>query len=256
MDKFSLASLLEGVRDAKVAVEEAVDRLRHLPYEDLGLAKVDHHRGLRHGFPEVVMAEGKTPDQLVAILKAMDKAGHDILATRASKEHARAVKERLSGFKHDPVSRTITKRGKKAGGEGGGTVLIVTAGTSDIPVSEEAAVTARMMGHKVETLYDVGVAGIHRLLDRVDLLRAADVIIVCAGMEGALASVVGGLVDKPVIGVPTSTGYGASFKGVSALLGMLNSCAANVTVVNIDNGFGAAYTAGMICRVRRAKEKK
>ena len=257
MDKFNLTNLLEGVRDAKVAVEDALDRLRHLPYEDIGSAKVDHHRGLRQGFPEVVLAEGKTPEQVVSILRAMDKAGHHILATRASKEHARAVKEHLKGFKYEPVSRTITKRGRKPGAESSGTILIVTAGTADIPVSEEAAVTARMMGNKVVTLYDVGVAGIHRLLDRVDLLRDADVIIVCAGMEGALASVVGGLVDKPVIGVPTSAaGYGASFKGVSALLGMLNSCAANVTVVNIDNGFGAAYTAGMICKVRRGKEKK
>jgi len=249
MDKRKLEKLLEQVRAGKLSVGTAMRRLKHFPYEDLGLAKIDHHRGLRHGFPEVVLAEGKTHAQLTAILARMDRAGHDILVTRVSEAQARAVKKKLAGFKYDRVSRTLTKAKGRRRILGRGVILVVSAGTSDIPVAEEAAVTARLMGNEVETLYDVGVAGIHRLLDKTDALERAGVIIVCAGMEGALASVVGGLVDRPVIGVPTSVGYGASFGGVGALLGMLNSCAANVTVVNIDNGFGAAYVASLINRL-------
>ena len=228
--------------------DEAVERLRHLPFEELGFAKVDHHRALRVGVPEVIFGPGKTPANLAAIFSKLAARGGNVLATRATPEQFAAVKKKVRGAKYRELARAIvlqrdsTKTGK-------GLVVVVSAGTSDIPVAEEALVTAEVMGNDVEHVYDVGVAGIHRLLAHGDTLSRARVIIVCAGMEGALPSVVGGLVGVPVIAVPTSVGYGASFKGVTALLGMLNSCASNVSVVNIDNGFGAGYVASMINRL-------
>lgn len=212
----------------------------------MGFATVDHHRQIRHGFPEVIFGEGKTPLQVRDIAHAIVKRGSILLVTRASPAHYSAVRKRVRSAAYNPVARTITANTAGTVRRGGGTILVVTAGTSDIPVAEEACVTATVMGHPVERLFDVGVAGIHRLLLQGEKLRQAAVIIVVAGMEGALASVVGGLVSVPVIAVPTSIGYGANFGGLSALLGMLNSCAAGVTVVNIDNGFGAGYAAALI----------
>lgn len=248
-----LHRLLEEVRSGKLSSEKAVARLKHLPFEDLGFAKVDHHRALRQGFAEVVFGKGKTPGQVAEIVRAMLRqkaARQNILVTRADAKIFSAVKrvksERAARF--HPLSGVITiENSKEISGKG--TIFIVSAGTSDIPVAEEALLTARMMGNRVEYLWDVGVAGIHRLLEHREKLAHARVIICVAGMEGALPSVVGGLVAVPVIAVPTSTGYGASFGGVAALLGMLNSCASNVTVVNIDNGFGAACVASCINRL-------
>jgi pyridinium-3,5-biscarboxylic acid mononucleotide synthase len=220
------------------------------PFESLGFATVDHHRESRQGFPEVIFCEGKQPVQIVGIAEAIVRHGSVLLATRASNVHYRAVRRRLPEARFNAVARTITANEHLVHDRGIGTILVATAGTSDIPVAEEACETAAMMGNTVERLYDVGVAGIHRILLQSERLRSASVIVVVAGMEGALASVVGGLVDVPVIAVPTSIGYGASFHGVSALLGMLNSCAAGVTVVNIDNGFGAGYAASVINRKR------
>lgn len=239
---------MQQVRRGAVSPDEAVERLRHLPFEELGFAKVDHHRALRVGVPEVIFGPGKTPANLAAIFSKLAARGGNVLATRATPEQFAAVKKKVRGAKYRELARAIvlqrdsTKTGK-------GLVVVVSAGTSDIPVAEEALVTAEVMGNDVEHVYDVGVAGIHRLLAHGDTLSRARVIIVCAGMEGALPSVVGGLVGVPVIAVPTSVGYGASFKGVTALLGMLNSCASNVSVVNIDNGFGAGYVASMINRL-------
>ncbi len=238
---------MQSVRRGGVSPDEAVERLRHLPFEELGFAKVDHHRALRVGVPEVIFGPGKTPANLAAIFIKLAARGGNVLATRATPEQFAAVKKKVRGAKYRELARAIvlqrdsTKTGK-------GLIVVVSAGTSDIPVAEEALVTAEVMGNDVEHVYDVGVAGIHRLLAHGDTLSRARVIIVCAGMEGALPSVVGGLVGVPVIAVPTSVGYGASFKGVTALLGMLNSCASNVSVVNIDNGFGAGYVASMINR--------
>jgi pyridinium-3,5-biscarboxylic acid mononucleotide synthase len=234
------------VRSGAVSIDDAVERLRVLPYEDLGFAKVDHHRGLRDGFPEVVLAMGKTPAQVAAIAERLAERGGRLLVTRATGEHATAVREVLPDAEYHETARAITLERRAVPRAPG--VLVVCAGTSDLPVAEEAAITAEMMGNEVARIADVGVAGIHRLLDRLEELRAARVLVVCAGMEGALPSVVGGLVEAPVIAVPTSVGYGASFGGLAALLGMLNSCAAGVSVVNIDNGFGAGVFAARVAR--------
>jgi NCAIR mutase (PurE)-related protein len=248
MDSSSLRKLMQEVRSGKVSADDAVARLRHMPFEDLGFARVDHHRRVRSGMPEVIFAQGKTPVQVAKIFKSMAAQGGNVLATRATAEHFRAVKKVVRKAEFRELARTITLAQDKTT-YGKGTVVIISAGTSDIPVAEEALVTAEIMGNEVAHLYDVGVAGIHRLLAEREVLDKARVIIVCAGMEGALPSVVGGLARVPVIAVPTSVGYGASFNGLAALLGMLNSCASNVSVVNIDNGFGAGYVASMINRL-------
>jgi NCAIR mutase (PurE)-related protein len=232
-----------------VPVDEAFERLRSWPYENVGVARVDHHRPVRQGIPEVVFGEGKTAEQIVAIARSMRRAGSGVLVTRLDGERLRAVRRKLRGSVAHEAARCLVFRGGEPRIVGKGTVLVVTAGTSDIPVAEEAAVTAEFLGNRVDRLFDVGVAGIHRLLVKQEKLRAARVLVVVAGMEGALASVVGGLTDKPVIAVPTSVGYGASFGGVAALLGMLNSCAPTVAVVNIDNGFGAGVLASVINRL-------
>lgn len=254
MKKPEMQRLLRRFRRGQLTANELLAALSPPLSEDLPFATVDHHRESRQGFPEVILCEGKTPTQAAEIAKRIVAHGSRLLATRASKEHYAAIRKRIPGARYHAVARTITANLKKRSAEGRGTILVVTAGTSDIPVAEEAIVTATVMGNRVDSLFDVGVAGIHRILSKTDKLRTASVIIVVAGMEGALASVVGGLVDVPVIAVPTSTGYGASFKGVSALLGMLNSCAAGVTVVNIDNGFGAAFAASLINRKRKTDE--
>jgi len=255
MNQTELLKILESVKAGELASDQAIERLKHLPFEDLGFAKVDHHRALRQGFAEVVLGKGKTPQQVAEIVRAMLRmkdSRHNILVTRADKKIFAAVK-RAGGkdarnAKFHELSGAITiERSTEVTGKG--TILVVSAGTSDIPVAEEALLTARVMGNRAEHLYDVGVAGIHRLLEHREKLTQAHVIICVAGMEGALPSVVGGLVAVPVIAVPTSVGYGASFGGVAALLGMLNSCASNVTVVNIDNGFGAACVASCINRL-------
>ena len=240
-----LTKLLQSVRAGKTEVEAALKRLKHLPFEDIAYAHIDHHRQLRHGMPEVIYCEGKTLEQTVGITKRMLKAGSDILATRASEAVFKAIKKLDRRAIYHKASRAIVVQDAKKKLTTG-LILVLTAGTSDIPVAEEAAVTAGMLGSSVQTVYDVGVAGIHRILSKKDLLDSARVIVVVAGMDGALPSVVGGLVDKPVIAVPTSVGYGASFGGIAALLGMLNSCGSGVTVVNIDNGFGAGYAASQI----------
>jgi NCAIR mutase (PurE)-related protein len=244
----SIRKLFEQVRKGRLSPDDAVDRLRHLPFEDLGFAKLDHHRALRAGMPEVILGEGKTPAQIARIFARLAKHGDNILATRADEKQFAAVKEKIRAAEYRPLARAIVLQ-RDAKTYGKGTIAVVSAGTSDIPVAEEAVVTAELMGNAVEHFYDVGVAGIHRLLANREALSKARVVIVCAGMEGALPSVVGGLIGVPVIAVPTSVGYGASFKGLAALLGMLNSCASNVSVVNIDNGFGAGYVASLINRL-------
>ena len=249
MDKNDIEQLLEAVRTGNTSVAQGLERLRHMPYEDLGFAKIDHHRALRQGFAEVIYAKGKTPKQVVAILRGTlrPRTTHNILITRADSALHRAVRRVYRDAQFHALSGAITiRRNKKITGQG--TILVLAAGTSDIPVAEEAAVTAEIMGNRVESVYDVGVAGLHRLLGHREKLAAARVIICVAGMEGALPSVVAGLVAAPVIAVPTSVGYGTSFGGLTALLAMLNSCASNVCVVNIDNGFGAGYTASAMNR--------
>ena len=249
MTSESLKRLLAGVASGRIAVDAAYDRLRSLPFESLGMAHVDHHRAIRQGIPEVILGEGKTAAQIVAIARAMRRARHDVLITRLDEGKGKALRRAFPrAVLHVEARCAVIRDGKPRVG-GKGTVLVVTAGTSDIPVAEEAAVTAEFLGNRVERLFDVGVAGIHRLLLRKEAIRSARVIVVAAGMEGALASVIGGLTDKPVIAVPTSVGYGASFGGVAALLGMLNSCAPTVAVVNIDNGFGAGVLASVINRL-------
>jgi NCAIR mutase (PurE)-related protein len=244
----AIRDLFEKVRKGKLQPDEAVQRLRHLPFEDLGFAKVDHHRALRIGMPEVILGQGKTAAQVAQIFGRLADHGGNVLATRASKAQFAAVKKKVSKATFSEVSRTIVlQRDKKIYGKG--IIAVVSAGTSDIPVAEEAVATAEIMGNEVARLYDVGVAGIHRLLANRASLMQARVVIVCAGMEGALPSVVGGMVGVPVVAVPTSVGYGASFKGLAALMGMMNSCASNVSVVNIDNGFGAGYVASLINRL-------
>jgi pyridinium-3,5-biscarboxylic acid mononucleotide synthase len=251
MNSEDILKLLESVAARKLSPEAAVERLKHLPFEDIGFAKVDHHRALRQGYAEVIFGKGKTPVQVAEIARAMlskKDSRHNVLITRADKKIFGAVKRVSRAASFHPLSGVISIE-RSAEITGKGTILVVSAGTSDIPVAEEALLTARLMGNRVEHLYDVGVAGIHRLLDHRLRLTEARVIICVAGMEGALPSVVGGLVGVPVIAVPTGTGYGASFGGVAALLGMLNSCASNVTVVNIDNGFSAACVASCINRL-------
>jgi NCAIR mutase (PurE)-related protein len=248
MNSESIRKLFDQVRAGKVSPDDAVQRLRHLPFEDLGFAKIDHHRALRAGMPEVVFGEGKTPEQLAQIFARLAQHEGNILATRASKQQFTAVKKKERRAEYRALARAIVLQRDKTK-YGKGIIAVVSAGTSDIPVAEEAVITAEIMGNDVEHLYDVGVAGIHRLLANRGTLTRARVLIVCAGMEGALPSVVGGLVGVPVIAVPTSVGYGAAFKGVAALLGMMNSCASNVSVVNIDNGFGAGYVASLINRL-------
>jgi NCAIR mutase (PurE)-related protein len=248
MTEDQLRTLLEDVRSGSTDIDTALERVRHLPFEDLGFAKVDHHRALRHGMPEVVFGLGKTAGQVVAIAGKLLERSDNVLITRANPAMAEHVVRELPEAEYFPMSgairfwrnRTITGKGK---------IAVVCAGTSDIPVAEEAQVTAETMGNVVDSIHDVGVAGIHRLLQNRIRLTEARVVVVCAGMEGALPSAVGGMVSAPVIAVPTSIGYGASFHGLAALLGMLNSCASNVTVVNIDNGFGAGYVAALINRL-------
>jgi NCAIR mutase (PurE)-related protein len=243
----ALRLLFDQVRKGRLSPDEAVERLRHLPFEDLGFAKVDHHRALRHGMPEVIFSQGKTPGQVADIFTRLAAHGGNVLATRATEEQYAAVAARVDLADYRSLARAIVlQRDRKKYGKG--VILVVSAGTSDIPVAEEAVVTAELMGNNVQHIYDVGVAGIHRLLAHREELAKARVIVVCAGMEGALPSVVGGLVGVPVIAVPTSVGYGAAFEGLAALLGMMNSCASNVSVVNIDNGFGAGYVASLINR--------
>jgi pyridinium-3,5-biscarboxylic acid mononucleotide synthase len=244
----SIRKLFAQVRMGKLTPDEAVDRLRHLPFEDIGFAKVDHHRELRNGMPEIILGEGKTPAQVAGIFERLSKHGGNVLATRASEKQFAAVKKKVRAAEYRDLARAVVLQ-RDPTRYGKGIIAVVSAGTSDIPVAEEAVVTAAIMGNEVEHFYDVGVAGIHRLLANREALTKARVVIVCAGMEGALPSVVGGLVGVPVIAVPTSIGYGASFKGMAALLGMLNSCASNVSVVNIDNGFGAGYVASLINRL-------
>jgi len=244
----SIRKLFEQVRHGGLSPDEAVERLRHLPFEDLGFAKVDHHRALRAGMCEVIFGENKTPKQVADIFVRLAKHGGNVLATRAHEKQFAAVKKKIRTAQYRKLARAITlQRDPKKYGKG--MIAVVSAGTSDIPVAEEAVATAEVMGNDVQHFYDVGVAGIHRLLAQREALSKARVVIVCAGMEGALPSVVGGLVGVPVIAVPTSVGYGAAFKGLAALLGMMNSCASNVTVVNIDNGFGAGYVASLINRL-------
>ncbi len=248
MNKEKLAALLDQFRQGTLSREEMLEALSQLPYTDLGYAKVDHHREIRVGFPEVIFCTGKTVEQVAGIFSEMQSRGSNILATRASREMYTAVSQRHPDAEYFEAGRIIRLIQRQP--EGAETyIAVVTAGTSDIPVAEEAAITAETFGNRVERIYDVGVAGIHRLFDKQSLIRNAKAIVVVAGMEGALASVVGGLVDKPVIAVPTSIGYGASLNGLAALLGMLTSCASGVTVVNIDNGFGAGYTASLINRL-------
>jgi len=246
MDPAAIESLLNQVRTGQTGVADAMERLRQLPFEDLGFAKLDHHRALRTGMPEVIFAAGKTTAQVTSIFARMAKAGGNVLATRASREMFEAVLAVEPRAEFHEAARAITLTQNANVPSGKGIIAVVCAGTSDLPVAEEAAVTARLMGNEVELIADVGVAGIHRLLAQRTSLQAARVLIVCAGMEGALPTVVAGLVNAPVLAVPTSVGYGASFGGVAALLGMLNTCSPNVSVVNIDNGFGAACIASLI----------
>jgi hypothetical protein len=251
MDERDIRRLLEQVAAGKLSAAKAVERLKHMPFEDLGFAKIDHHRALRQGYAEVVFGRGKTPEQAARIVRGMLRprgATHNILVTRADRKIFAAVRRVARAARFYPLSGVILIRRSKTV-TGKGPILVVSAGTSDIPVAEEAAVTAEAMGNRVETLYDVGVAGLHRLMEHRAKLAAARVIICVAGMEGALPSVVAGMVGVPVIAVPASTGYGASFGGLTALLAMLNSCASNVSVVNIDNGFGAGCVASVINRL-------
>jgi pyridinium-3,5-biscarboxylic acid mononucleotide synthase len=243
-----IITMLNEVRRGKLSVDDAVDRLRNLPYEDIGFARIDHHRSLRQGFPEVIFARGKAPEHVEGIVRRMLPNRHNILITRGDEELYQRIKALDRRVEFHPLSGALAlRRDRKIRGKG--KILVVSAGTSDIPVAEEAQVTAEVMGNRVGVVYDVGVANIHRILGESRQLRGARVIIVAAGMEGALPSVVAGMVAVPVIAVPTSVGYGASFRGVAALLGMLNSCASNVATVNIDNGFGAGYLASVINRL-------
>jgi NCAIR mutase (PurE)-related protein len=241
--------LLEQVANGSLAIDDAVAQLSFEPVESLGFASIDHHRALRQGYPEVVLGEGKTPEQLVEIAARIASRGDGLLVTRLPHDAAAPLAARLPGIEINPIGRTAVLRGSDVPASGRGTILIITAGTSDLPVAEEAAVTAAALGNCVSRLTDVGVAGIHRILSRRDELLKASVVVVIAGMDGALPSVVGGLVRVPVVAVPTSVGYGASFHGLAALLTMLNSCAAGITVVNIDNGFGAAVAASRMNHV-------
>lgn len=243
-----LRGLFEEVRSGNISPDEATERLKHMPFEDIDFAKVDHHRALRHGMPEVIFGQGKTPTQIAAIAERIASKGHNVLATRVSAESAAAIQEKLPEANYHPLSRLLILERERVM-QGKGKILVICAGTADLPVAEEARLTAELMGNEVVAVSDVGVAGIHRLLEQRRKLLEARVIICCAGMEAALPSAVGGMVGCPVIGVPTSVGYGAHFNGLASLLSMLNSCASNVTTVNIDNGFGAAYVASLINRI-------
>ncbi|MBI5805643.1 nickel pincer cofactor biosynthesis protein LarB [candidate division TA06 bacterium] len=246
MEKDKLKKIIKDIRAGKLTEDRALEALRHLPFRDLGFASIDNHRQLRRGAPEVIFCQGKTPLQAAKIFKAMAGSGL-VMATRATQDHYKAVKKMAPGAVYHPVARIISNR-KPAVSKSAEYIAVVTAGTSDIPAAEEAAVTAELLGSKVVRLWDVGVAGIHRLLDKREILQKAQTVVAVAGMEGALPSVVSGLVACPVIAVPTSVGYGASFGGITALLAMLNSCSPGVAVVNIDNGFGAGYLAWMISK--------
>jgi NCAIR mutase (PurE)-related protein len=241
-----LEDLLRNVKSGKATIHEAIAQLKSLPFEDLGFTRIDHHRSLRKGYPEVIWGEGKTSHEIRSILKQLKAKGQNILVTRLEEKKARDIQTAFPRSRYYPRSKVLIYLTHPVAPGGKGMILVITAGTTDIPVAEEAALTAQFMGNQVETVYDVGVAGIHRLLNERGKLENAHVLIVVAGMEGALPSVVGGLVDRPVIAVPTSVGYGTSFGGVTALLAMLNSCASGVAVVNIDNGFGAGYLASLI----------
>jgi pyridinium-3,5-biscarboxylic acid mononucleotide synthase len=253
MRREAVLELLRQLEARQTTPEAVAERLAQLPFEDLGFAKLDHQRSLRSGMPEVIFAQGKTPEQVATIFAKLAASGVSVLATRASHDQLTAVREAVPAAEFHALARSITLRQGEA--QPAGRVLVVCAGTSDLPIAEEAAVTAEIFGAQVTRISDVGVAGLHRLLAHLEPLRAADAIVACAGMEGALASVIGGLVEAPVIAVPTSVGYGAAFEGVAALLGMLNACSPNVTVVNIDNGFGAGYVATLIARGPRSTSR-
>jgi len=248
MTEDHLRALLEDVRSGASDIDSALRRMRHLPFEDIGFANIDHHRALRHGIPEVIFGLGKSPDHVIGIAAKLLDHGGNLLITRTTPAMAERIQRELPGGEYFPLSGAI-RFWRNRSVHGKGKIAVVCAGTSDIPVAEEAQVTAEVMGNEVDSIHDIGVAGIHRLIGNRERLDAARVVIVCAGMEGALPSAVGGMVSVPVIAVPTSVGYGASFSGLAALLGMLNSCASNVTVVNIDNGFGAGYVASLINRL-------
>jgi NCAIR mutase (PurE)-related protein len=248
MNQNQLTTLLEQLVSGNLSVTDTVNKLKHLPYEDLGVARIDHHRELRQGVAEIVLGQSKTLDQLTTIVTALERRDRNILVTRLDQAKGEALAQQFPAGEYDDLARTFCLIHQPAAVLGRGKILVICAGTSDLPVAREAAITARMLGNEVEELVDVGVAGIHRLLSCQEQLHQAAVVIVVAGMEGALPSVVGGLVAAPVIAVPTSVGYGAAFGGVAALLGMLNSCASGVTIVNIDNGFGAAFAANRINR--------
>ena len=249
MNQDYLKTMLNSVRQGELSIDAALEQLRHFPSQDIGCAQVDHHRQLRQGMPEMIFGEGKTAEQINSIMTVMAAKGSNALVTRLDSDKAGQLLQQFPAASYHAEARCLTHEQQVQQRHGKGTILVVSAGTSDIPVAAEALVTAAFLGNDVEHIYDVGVAGIHRLLARSEQLAAAAVIIVVAGLEGALPSVVGGLVDKPVIAVPTSVGYGASFGGIAALLGMLNSCASGVTVVNIDNGFGAACAASLMNRM-------
>jgi NCAIR mutase (PurE)-related protein len=248
MNQEQLRQLLEGVRQGEVGIDQAIERVKGMPFEDLGFALVDHHRSLRHGMPEVIFGQGKAPEHIVGIAKNLLARSPNFLATRVAPEAARLVLAEIPEAEHFPLSR-IVRVWRDRANTGKGTIAVVCAGTADLPVAEECRITAEMMGNAVEGIADVGVAGIHRLFANLDKLRAARVVVAVAGMEATLPTAIGGLISAPVIGVPTSVGYGAHFHGLASLLSMLNSCASNVTVVNIDNGFGAGYVASLINRL-------
>jgi len=245
-----LEKLLEDIKAGKIEIRDALVTLKGFPFEDIGYATIDHHRALRRGFPEVILGEGKSSEQIIAIIQRMKQQGDNVLVTRVRKRKGLAIQRSIPEARYHPIPGIITLMNHEVEVVGKGLILVISAGTSDIPVAEEAALTAEVMGNQVERLYDVGISGIHRLLSKGEMIQLANVIIVVAGMEGALPSVVGGLVDRPVIAVPTSVGYGASFGGIAALLAMLNSCASGISVVNIDNGFGAGYVASLVNRDR------
>ncbi|HSQ87362.1 nickel pincer cofactor biosynthesis protein LarB [Romboutsia sp.] len=245
-----LRELLNDLKDNKIDIDMALSKLKNLPYEDLGYANIDHHREIRNGYPEVIYCEGKTDEYILGIIEKMNEKGSNILGTRCRKETFDKVKKIYKYAQYEELSKILKIQNHDIVNIGKGKIVVVTGGTSDIPVADEAYYTAKFLGNEVERIYDVGVAGIHRLLNRRHILENARVVIAVAGMEGALPSVVGGLVDVPVIAVPTSVGYGANFGGLSALLTMLNSCASGISVVNIDNGFGAGYLAAMINKLK------
>jgi NCAIR mutase (PurE)-related protein len=249
VNREDIRDLLKKVESGTVGVDEAMRSLQHLPFEDIGFAHIDHHRSLRKGFPEVIWGEGKTASQIISIVKRLARTKQSVMVTRVDPRKAASVRRSIGAMKYHPTPGILTLAPQKVKTIGKGVVLVISAGTSDIPVAEEAVITARLMGNHVESLYDVGVAGLHRLIGHKEKITSARVLIVCAGMEGALPSVVSGLVDKPVIAVPTSSGYGTSFGGITPLLAMLNACASGVGVVNIDNGFGAGYLASLINRL-------